>query len=234
MSMLDALFGRTKQKQPNLDVLFALPSAAVTLEEAGLRPSGRAAVAFKPASGEGFADMRRELDQLLQRSASDSGTTLRQEDDSYGYHWVVLDDPQIEDLVGAVHLVNASLTDKGFGPALLCAVFAFAPSASGAIGGPDPASIPAPDPVSSSAPATAPAPASRGGSGPASNSPSQPDQSVCLVYLYKRGTFYPFAPRPGERRDNEAELRVRAILGKQLPIEPDLGRWFPLWGAPIA
>ncbi|MDP9266524.1 MAG: hypothetical protein M3O91_10475 [Chloroflexota bacterium] len=214
MSMLDALFGRTKPKQPNLDVLFALPSAAVTLEEAGLHPTGRAAVAFKPASGEGFADMRRELDQLLQRSASDSGTALRQDDDSYGYHWVVLDDPQLEDLVGAVHLVNATLTDKGFGPQLLCAVFAFSPSAS--------ASIPAPGSAPASTSGQAPAPA------------SQPDESVCLVYLYKRGTFYPFAPRPGERRDNEAELRVRAILGNQLPIEPDLGRWFPLWGAPIS
>ncbi|GAB2930649.1 hypothetical protein GCM10027075_33880 [Streptomyces heilongjiangensis] len=53
-------------------------------------------------------------------------------------------------------------------------------------------------------------------------------------YLYKRGTFYPFAPLPGGagRRDNALELRVRAVLAEDLRIEPDLGRWFPVWGAP--
>ena len=53
-----------------------------------------------------------------------------------------------------------------------------------------------------------------------------------LVYLYKRGTFYPFAPQPGQRRDNALELQVRGALGDDLKIEPDLGRWFPVWGAP--
>ena len=36
---------------------------------------------------------------------------------------------------------------------------------------------------------------------------------VYLVYLYKRGTFYLFAPMPGERRNNELVLRVRGTLG---------------------
>jgi hypothetical protein len=53
-----------------------------------------------------------------------------------------------------------------------------------------------------------------------------------LVYLYKRGTFYPFAPQGGERRDNATELQVRGVLGNDLKIEPDLARWFPVWGAP--
>jgi hypothetical protein len=60
------------------------------------------------------------------------------------------------------------------------------------------------------------------------------DRRLALVYLYKRGTFYPFAPLPGahQRRDNALELQVRAALADDLPIEQDLGRWFPLWGAP--
>jgi hypothetical protein len=53
------------------------------------------------------------------------------------------------------------------------------------------------------------------------------------VYLYKRGTFYPFAPLQGERRDNELELQVRGTLGGDLPIEPELARWFALWGIPL-
>jgi PspAB-like protein len=53
-----------------------------------------------------------------------------------------------------------------------------------------------------------------------------------VVYLYKRGTFYPFAPLSGERRDNAMELQVRGSVGADLKIETDLSRWFPVWGAP--
>ena len=53
-----------------------------------------------------------------------------------------------------------------------------------------------------------------------------------LVYLYKRGTFYPFAPQSGERRDNALELQIRGIMTDDLKIEPELERWFPVWGAP--
>ncbi len=61
-------------------------------------------------------------------------------------------------------------------------------------------------------------------------------QSISLVYLYKRGTFYPFVPRghleTTEQRDNVLELKVRDLLTGELPIEPDLTRWFAVWGAP--
>jgi hypothetical protein len=60
-----------------------------------------------------------------------------------------------------------------------------------------------------------------------------PDQRrLALVYLYKRGTFYPFAPRGAQQRDSAFELQVRSALGADLPVEPDLARWFPVWGAP--
>ena len=58
------------------------------------------------------------------------------------------------------------------------------------------------------------------------------ERRLALVYLYKRGTFYPFAPLPGERRDNALELEVKGALGDDLKIEQDLSRWFPVWGAP--
>jgi hypothetical protein len=57
-------------------------------------------------------------------------------------------------------------------------------------------------------------------------------RSLGLVYLYKRGTFYPFAPLSGERRDNALELQMRGTLADDLKVEPDLSRWFPVWGAP--
>jgi hypothetical protein len=55
---------------------------------------------------------------------------------------------------------------------------------------------------------------------------------VGLVYLYKKGTFYPFAPTGPQERDNLLELHVRDTLQDELPIEPELSGWLALWGAP--
>jgi hypothetical protein len=54
------------------------------------------------------------------------------------------------------------------------------------------------------------------------------------IYNYKRGSFYPFVPGGGDQqRDNERELRCKAQMGNELPVEQELERWFPLWGIPI-
>ena len=54
------------------------------------------------------------------------------------------------------------------------------------------------------------------------------------IYNYKRGAFYPFVPAGGEQqRDNERELRLKAQIGPELPLEPELERWFPLWDIPL-
>lgn len=55
---------------------------------------------------------------------------------------------------------------------------------------------------------------------------------IALVYLFKRGTFYPFAPTGAESRDTTLEMAARAQLASDLPVETDLGRWFPIWDAP--
>ncbi|HSR27679.1 MAG TPA: hypothetical protein VLR51_04420, partial [Actinomycetes bacterium] len=189
MKFLDALLGRSRPKQPQLDALFGVTGAAITLEaSAGTKSTGEAAVCFKPASGQSFAAASEELHGLLELAVKEAGSTLRVTDDRYGYRWVVLSDPEMEDLVTSAHLVNSTLEQHGFGPQLLCSVFGFA---------------------------------------------DQRGRRCHLVYLYKRGTFYPFAPLDGERRDNELELQVRAALGTDLPIEPELTRWFALWGIPL-
>jgi hypothetical protein len=56
---------------------------------------------------------------------------------------------------------------------------------------------------------------------------------IYWIYNYKRGFFYPFVPTTGEQRDNERELQFQAQMAKELPVEPELQRWFPLWGIPI-
>jgi len=54
------------------------------------------------------------------------------------------------------------------------------------------------------------------------------------IYNYKRGSYYPFVPAGGDQqRDNERELVLKAQVASDLPIEPELSRWFPLWGIPI-
>ena len=59
-------------------------------------------------------------------------------------------------------------------------------------------------------------------------------QRVYFIYNYKRGWWYPFVPAPGaQQRSVERELQLKAQIGGELPIEPELERWFPLWGVPI-
>ena len=55
-----------------------------------------------------------------------------------------------------------------------------------------------------------------------------------LIFNFKQGTFYPFVPTEKEQeRDNAEELRLSNELKGELPIEPDLSRWFPLFDPPF-
>jgi hypothetical protein len=53
-----------------------------------------------------------------------------------------------------------------------------------------------------------------------------------MVFRPSRGTWYPFVPVGQTKRDNDRELKVRAMFGDSLKIEPDLAEWSPVWGAP--
>jgi hypothetical protein len=57
---------------------------------------------------------------------------------------------------------------------------------------------------------------------------------VYVIYGFKRGAFWPFIPTgEDQKRDNAAELELKAKLEKELPIEQDLTRWLGLFDAPI-
>ncbi|HLM86481.1 MAG TPA: hypothetical protein VK272_09890 [Solirubrobacteraceae bacterium] len=58
---------------------------------------------------------------------------------------------------------------------------------------------------------------------------------IYFIYNYKRGYWYPFVPEPGStsERSTERELQIKAQMASELPIEPELKRWFPMWGIPI-
>jgi hypothetical protein len=61
----------------------------------------------------------------------------------------------------------------------------------------------------------------------------QDGQPVYFIYNFKRGAYYPFVPKGEQQRDNEHELRLKAQIGAELPIEQELERWFPLWEIPL-
>jgi PspA associated protein B len=60
-------------------------------------------------------------------------------------------------------------------------------------------------------------------------------RQVLFIYNYKRGNWYPFVPDPAadKQRLSERELQIKAQIGDELPIEPEIERWFPLWGIPL-
>lgn len=126
MGLRDVLFGKKQLKEPASDRLFALSTAQVTLEvELGLKTAGKAAVVFKPLSAGEFVRVENELQELLDAVAADCGSLVRRQGDDYGYQWLIVEDPDFEDLVTAVHLVAEQLKAQGFGPQLLAALFRF-------------------------------------------------------------------------------------------------------------
>jgi hypothetical protein len=126
VGLLDSLFGKKRLKGANLDRLFALSTARVTLEvEQGLKPAGSAAVIFKPLSAAEFVRAENEIQALLEAVAVESGSEIRRQGDTYGYEWLLVRDADFEDLVTSTHLVSSELQQRGFGEQLLAAVFRF-------------------------------------------------------------------------------------------------------------
>lgn len=126
MGLRDTLLGRTKQVAPKLDNLFALPTAALTLQsELDLVTSGEAGLCFKAGSGEATITTDDDLKQLLNFDEGDAKVSITTDD--LGFKWLVIDDADISSLVTRIHGANTTMVEHGFGPRLLCAVFGFVP-----------------------------------------------------------------------------------------------------------
>jgi hypothetical protein len=111
LGLRDVLFGKKKLEEPREDRLFALTTAAVTLEtELGLTTAGVGAIAFKPQSSGDFRSAFDDIDKLVDAVAHQSGSTIDRKSDDYGYDWIIIHDDQLEDIVGAVHALAAELT----------------------------------------------------------------------------------------------------------------------------
>jgi hypothetical protein len=126
VGLRDVLLGKKKLAGPARERLFALTTAAVTLDtELGLRSAGAGAVVFKPLSAGEFVRAENDLQQLLDSVATESGSKLERREDSFGYTWIIVRDPDLEDQVTTIHAVAQGLEEQGFGSQLLAAVFKF-------------------------------------------------------------------------------------------------------------
>lgn len=187
MGFWDVVRGRSAQHRPNLDNLFAVPGAAITLQTAlGIEPNGSASVCFRAAAGTAMASTLAEAIGVIE---ADNGPKVERTEDSFGFTWMVVkgDPADVSGLVTDVHAVNTGLETQGFGEGLLCSLVTFG---------------------------------------------DRQGRKLGLVYLYKQGTFYPFAPTGPSSRDVLLERQVRDAVAGDITIEPDPSRWLPLWGAP--
>jgi hypothetical protein len=82
-------------------------------------------VIFKPLSAGEFTQVEQDVEQLLQSVAASSGSKLERKQDAFGFEWVVIRDPDLEDQVTAVHAVSSEFAARGFGAQLLAAAFRF-------------------------------------------------------------------------------------------------------------
>ena len=188
MGLWEAMRARTSPRRNNLDALFLVPSAAVTLQTAlGFEPTGSGSVCYRSASGAAFARTQADVVSLLRNDADAPEVTVSTDD--FGFTWLVVagDPSDTSALCTDLHAVNTTLELNGFDSGLLCSMVPFADAGGRRFG---------------------------------------------LTYLYKQGTFYPFAPQGEHARDNLLELSVRDVLSAELPMEPDLQRWLAIWKAP--
>jgi hypothetical protein len=195
VGLRDILTGRHEVKGPAPDRLFAISTAYVTLQaEHQIEPLGTAAIVFQALATSEFEATLRDMEEVVTATGGDSGTSVATQDDSYGYRWMILRNPDgapsVEDLAVGINAVSGSIETAGHGERLLCAVFAFIDAQ---------------------------------------------QRRVYFIYNYKRGFWYPFVPDPAnsEQRVTERELQIKAQMASEIPMEPELERWFPLWGIPI-
>lgn len=190
MGLFDAILGRKKLKGvAKSDRLFAMSTAAVPLDlELGLKSAGEAALVFKALPTADFARLVSDMEELVGGGAAETDSKVRREEDSEGYSWMVVADPDVEDLVVTLNMISGELQAGGYGERLLAAIFSFR---------------------------------------------DEKGKPVYWIYGFKRGAFWPFVPTGDNARDNERELRLQAQASSELPVEPELERWYAIWGIPI-
>jgi hypothetical protein len=126
VGLWEAMSGRMKPKKANLDALFLVPSAAITLQTAaGITPTGAGSVCFRAATGAAFAQTQADVVELINADSEAPDVSVSQ--DRFGFTWLVVrkDPSDMGGLCTDLHAVNTILGEQGFGSGLLCSLIAF-------------------------------------------------------------------------------------------------------------
>ena len=187
---LDSLLGRSRPAPSKIERLFAMSTAQISLEtQLNMKADVHAGIVFRPVDSAFFDQASQDLTELLKISTKDTGTIYEIREDEFKFRWILLSDPQFEDLVATIHIISQTLIEQQFGEQLLSAVFRY-DTADG--------------------------------------------KPTYWFYNYKRGSFYPFVPDGrGRNRDNALELRLSSAMERELPMEKELERWYPMWDIPF-
>jgi hypothetical protein len=164
--------------------LFGMSTAYITMEaDLGYTSVGQAALCFSSVDSTDFETTVENVEAILEAGSEETGTHFETYEDSHGYHWVILDDDDPEDLVTSIHFASDEFIEQGYGSRLLAAVFGF----------------------------------EKGG------------QRAYWLYSFRRGAYYPFAPKRGRERDKQVEFKLESMFDGELEIEGEKEYWYPLW-----
>jgi len=106
--------------------LFGMSTAYVTMEaDLDFVPVSAAALCFASVDSTAFDAAVDEVETILQVGEEETGTAFSRHEDDHGYHWVVLEDSDPEDLVTSVHFAADTFEEANFDSRLLAAVFGF-------------------------------------------------------------------------------------------------------------
>ena len=126
MSLLDSLLGRDKPMKSKTENLFALTTCVLTMQAAlDMAPTNQAAISFHPVSTADWADLEKEMTDLLQVSTHDSPLKWKWFTDEFEFKWVILEAGEFENLIATANMIGDELTDHGFGDQLLAAIIQF-------------------------------------------------------------------------------------------------------------
>jgi hypothetical protein len=180
--------------------LFGMSTAYLTMQaELGYDAVDEAALCFASVDSTDFADTVDEVIAILERGREETGTEAELHEDDHGYRWVVLRDETDYEDLVTSMHFAADTFIERDYGSRLLAAVFGFEKSAGSQS------------------------RRRGGGGTADREPAY------WIYSFRRGAYYPFAPRPGNERDSSVEFKLESVLDGELGIEDDKEYWYPLW-----
>ncbi len=108
-----------------------MSTAYVTMDaELGYESIGVGALCFSGVDSNSFHEAVDEVVAILE-AGRETGTDFSVSEDDHGYHWVILEDDDTEDLITSMHFAADTFVEHDYGSRLLAAVFGYEDRRSG-------------------------------------------------------------------------------------------------------